>query len=131
MPLASNGILTPVCHSKARIVQRSINGEAPSSHCVANVSANTPLELSYEVPKHRPMGFIEFVVVIAVIMALNPLAMDIMLPALPNIGSTFHVEAPNRLQMVLTAFLIGFGAGQVIIGPLSDISVAARCRSAA
>ena len=38
------------------------------------------------------MGFTEFVVVIAAIMALNPLAMDIMLPALPNIGSTFHIE---------------------------------------
>lgn len=32
---------------------------------------------------HRPMGFPEFVVVIASIMALNPLAMDMMLPALP------------------------------------------------
>ena len=66
------------------------------------------------------MGFTEFVVVIAAIMALNPLAMDIMLPALPNIGSTFHVEVANRLQMVLSAFLIGFGAGQFVIGPLSD-----------
>ena len=36
---------------------------------------------------HRPMGFPEFVIVIASIMALNPLAMDMMLPALPNIGS--------------------------------------------
>jgi DHA1 family bicyclomycin/chloramphenicol resistance-like MFS transporter len=66
------------------------------------------------------MEFREFVVVIAAIMALNPLAMDIMLPALPNIGSTFHVEPANRLQMVLSAFLIGFGAGQFVIGPLSD-----------
>ena len=37
---------------------------------------------------HRPMGFPEFVIVIASIMALNPLAMDMMLPALPNIDST-------------------------------------------
>ena len=34
------------------------------------------------------MGFPEFVVVIAAIMALNPLAMDMMLPALPNIASS-------------------------------------------
>ena len=40
---------------------------------------------------HRPMGFPEFVVVIASIMALNPLAMDMMLPALPNIGAAFHL----------------------------------------
>jgi DHA1 family bicyclomycin/chloramphenicol resistance-like MFS transporter len=66
------------------------------------------------------MGFTEFVVVIAAIMALNPLAMDMMLPALPHIGASFHIDVPNRLQMVLSAFLIGFGAGQFIIGPLSD-----------
>ena len=69
---------------------------------------------------HRPMGFPEFVVVIASIMALNPLAMDMMLPALPNIGAAFHIDVPNHLQLVLSTFLIGFGAGQFIMGPLSD-----------
>src|SRR5882724_11687527 len=66
------------------------------------------------------MGFAEFVVVIATIMSLNPLAMDMMLPALPNIGSAFHIDVANRLQTVLSAFLIGFGVGQFVIGPLSD-----------
>jgi MFS transporter, DHA1 family, multidrug resistance protein len=66
------------------------------------------------------MGFAEFVIVIATIMSLNPLAMDMMLPALPEIGSAFHIDLPNRLQMVLSAFLIGFGVGQFAIGPLSD-----------
>jgi MFS transporter, DHA1 family, multidrug resistance protein len=69
---------------------------------------------------HRPMGFPEFVIVIASIMALNPLAMDMMLPALPNIGSAFHIAAANRPQMVLSIFLIGFGVGQFVMGPLSD-----------
>ena len=66
------------------------------------------------------MGFTEFVVMIATIMSLNPLAMDMMLPALPNIGSAFHIDVANHLQMVLSAFLIGFGVGQFVIGPLSD-----------
>ncbi len=69
---------------------------------------------------HRPMGFPEFVVVIAAIMALNPLAMDMMLPALPNIASAFHIVDANRPQMVLSTFLLGFGIGQFVIGPLSD-----------
>jgi MFS transporter, DHA1 family, multidrug resistance protein len=69
---------------------------------------------------HRPMGFPEFVVVIASIMALNPLAMDMMLPALPNIGSAFHITVANRPQMVLSTFLLGFGVGQFVMGPLSD-----------
>jgi MFS transporter, DHA1 family, multidrug resistance protein len=71
-------------------------------------------------PRHRPMGFREFVIVIASIMALNPLAMDMMLPALPDIRSAFHIAAANRPQMVLSIFLVGFGAGQFVIGPLSD-----------
>jgi DHA1 family bicyclomycin/chloramphenicol resistance-like MFS transporter len=66
------------------------------------------------------MGFPEFVVVIASIMALNPLAMDMMLPALPNIGSAFHIDVANRPQMVLSTFLLGFGVGQFVMGPLSD-----------
>jgi len=69
---------------------------------------------------HRPMGFPEFVVVIASIMALNPLAMDMMLPALPNISSAFHIAVANRPQMVLSIFLVGFGVGQFVMGPLSD-----------
>ncbi|MGY3357902.1 multidrug resistance protein [Bradyrhizobium sp. GM0.4] len=69
---------------------------------------------------HRPMGFPEFVIVIASIMALNPLAMDMMLPALPNIGSAFNIPVANHLQLVLSTFLIGFGAGQFVMGPLSD-----------
>lgn len=66
------------------------------------------------------MGFPEFVIVIASIMALNPLAMDMMLPALPDIGTAFRIPVANHLQLVLSTFLIGFGAGQFIMGPLSD-----------
>ena len=69
---------------------------------------------------HRPMGFPEFVVIIASIMALNPLAMDMMLPALPNIRAAFQLADANRPQMVLSTFIIGFGVGQFVMGPLSD-----------
>jgi MFS transporter, DHA1 family, multidrug resistance protein len=69
---------------------------------------------------HRPMGFPEFVLVIASIMALNPFAMDMMLPALPNIAATFHITVANEPQAILSTFLIGFGVGQFIMGPLSD-----------
>jgi len=69
---------------------------------------------------HRPMGFLEFVVVIASIMALSPLAMDMMLPALSNIRSGFQIADANRPQMVLSIFMVGFGVAQIIMGPLSD-----------
>ena len=45
---------------------------------------------------HRPMGFREFVAIVAAIMALNPLAMDLMLPALPNVAAAFQV--PDSLR---------------------------------
>jgi DHA1 family bicyclomycin/chloramphenicol resistance-like MFS transporter len=69
---------------------------------------------------HRPMGFPEFVLVIASIMALNPLAMDMMMPALPDIASAFHILSANRPQAVLSTFMAGFGIGQFVMGPLSD-----------
>ncbi|UZE47672.1 multidrug effflux MFS transporter [Rhodopseudomonas sp. P2A-2r] len=69
---------------------------------------------------HRPMGFPEFLLMIAAIMALNPLAMDIMLPALPEIGAAFRISDGNRLQLLLSAFLVGFGVAQFAIGPLAD-----------
>ncbi|MBO0753880.1 MAG: multidrug effflux MFS transporter [Bradyrhizobiaceae bacterium] len=70
--------------------------------------------------RHHPMGFPEFVIIIASIMALNPLATDMMLPALPEIRSAFHVASANGPQMVLSIYLVGFAAGQFVMGPLSD-----------
>ena len=69
---------------------------------------------------HRPMRFPEFVAIVASIIALNPLAMDMMLPALPNIGASFGISDGNYLQSVLSVFLLGFGIGQFVMGPLSD-----------
>ena len=43
-----------------------------------------------------------------------------MLPSLPNIASAFHITIANRPQAVLSTFLIGFGIGQFVMGPLSD-----------
>lgn len=56
---------------------------------------------------------------LAVLTSLGPLSTDMYLPSLPNIGDYFHRTAPD-VQMTLSAFLIGFAAGQIIYGPLSD-----------
>jgi DHA1 family bicyclomycin/chloramphenicol resistance-like MFS transporter len=88
----------------------------PREECrVSEIEANAWISSS-----HRPMGFAEFVALIAAIMALNPLAMDMMLPALPNIGHALGIAAGNHLQAVLSTFLIGFGLGQLVVGTLSD-----------
>jgi DHA1 family bicyclomycin/chloramphenicol resistance-like MFS transporter len=62
----------------------------------------------------------EFVAIVAVLMAVESFALDIMLPALPNIGAAFRVADPNDRSLVLTLFLVGFGLPQIVFGPLSD-----------
>ncbi len=68
----------------------------------------------------RGPGFPEFVALIAMMMALNALAIDMMLPALPAIGEALSVASENSRQWVITAYLLGFGVAQLIYGPLAD-----------
>ena len=65
-------------------------------------------------------SFAEFVAMMASTMALQAVAIDAMLPALQDIGRTFSVANDNQLQWVVTAFMMGTGAGQLVFGPLSD-----------
>jgi DHA1 family bicyclomycin/chloramphenicol resistance-like MFS transporter len=62
----------------------------------------------------------EFIALNAALMALNALAIDIMLPALPKMGEALKVAHENDNQLVLTAYLIGFGVAQLFFGPISD-----------
>ena len=65
-------------------------------------------------------GVAEFVALMAALMASNALAIDAMLPALPAIGEALGVAQDNRRQLVITFYLLGFGAAQLVYGPLSD-----------
>ena len=74
----------------------------------------------------RPVpGQTEMVVMVAGLMALNALAIDIMLPALNQIahavGLTAEgVESDNRQQLIIFAYVLGFGAPQILWGPITD-----------
>src|ERR1700710_1418099 len=65
-------------------------------------------------------GFIEFVCLTSMMMALNSLAIDSMLPALPTIGASLGVASANSRQWIVTAYLLGFGVAQIAYGPISD-----------
>lgn len=67
-----------------------------------------------------PMGKREFIALAALLMALNALAIDIMLPALQQIGASLGVENENHRQYIVSAYLMGFGGAQLVYGPLSD-----------
>ncbi len=66
------------------------------------------------------MGKVEFIAMMAALMALNALAIDIMLPGLQQIGESLGVENPNHRQYVVSAYLFGFGISQLFYGPISD-----------
>ena len=77
-------------------------------------------ELHAPRPEKGDLGTGEFVVMIAGLMALNALAMDIMLPALDDIAAFYRLAEANDQQLVIYAYIFGFGAPQLIWGSLSD-----------
>lgn len=67
-----------------------------------------------------PMPLWEFVGLIAALLALNALAIDSMLPALDDIAAAYGLEGTNAQQNVIFAYILGFGAPQLLFGPMSD-----------
>ncbi len=67
-----------------------------------------------------PLSFLEFVSLIALLMALTALSIDVMLPALPQIGAALGVGKENDRQLIITIYFVGFAAGQFLFGPVSD-----------
>ena len=59
------------------------------------------------------------VALLAMLVLFSPLAIDIYLPALPQISETFHVEHALA-QDTITWFLFAMGVGQLFAGPLAD-----------
>lgn len=62
----------------------------------------------------------EFVAFVAALMAVNALGVDLMLPALADIGHQLNIAAANHRQWIITAYMLGFGTGQLVYGPLAD-----------
>lgn len=62
----------------------------------------------------------EFIALIAALMALNALAIDVMLPALPYMGEALGVTSENERQFVITAYMLGMGIAVLAFGPLTD-----------
>jgi len=67
-----------------------------------------------------PIRRSEFIALAAALMAANALAIDIMLPAMQQIGESLGVADENHRQYVIGAYMAGFGIGQLGFGPVSD-----------
>lgn len=68
----------------------------------------------------RTLATWELVAMVAALSALNALAIDIMLPALPMIGADFALVNDNDRQLVVVAYVALFGISQLVYGPLAD-----------
>jgi MFS transporter, DHA1 family, multidrug resistance protein len=66
------------------------------------------------------LGRIEFIMLVAGLIAINAFAIDIMLPGLQQIGASLGEADENRRQLVIPVYMLGFGLLQVVFGPLAD-----------
>jgi DHA1 family bicyclomycin/chloramphenicol resistance-like MFS transporter len=60
-----------------------------------------------------------YVLVLGALTALGPFTIDLYLPAFPALQDDLGVSA-SAVQLTLTGTMIGFGLGQLIVGPWSD-----------
>lgn len=79
-----------------------------------------PLAVPATGPKIRRRRHALFVIVLGVLVALGSFTIDLYLPAFPAIRDEFGVPSA-LIPFTLTATTVGFGAGQVIVGPWSDV----------
>ena len=69
---------------------------------------------------HPGLGFRAFVTMVALIQAVVALAIDMMVPALGQIAHAMHLGEGNARQWVITSFVLGFGAAQLLFGLAAD-----------
>ena len=60
-----------------------------------------------------------YILVLGALTALGPFTIDMYLPAFPALEAEFGVDA-TAVQLTLTATMVGFAFGQLLVGPLSD-----------
>lgn len=73
-----------------------------------------------EAGKRPIVGFREFVILMAALMAVNALGIDTMLPALPAMARDLGATTENQQQWIISCYLLGFGVTQLVYGPLAD-----------
>jgi DHA1 family bicyclomycin/chloramphenicol resistance-like MFS transporter len=81
---------------------------------MSTIAATTP-------GKHpKVLGERELVLLVALLMSLNALTIDGMLPALGEMATEFGVAEGNDRQMVVAIYLLATGAGSLIPGVIAD-----------
>ncbi|HEY9133375.1 MAG TPA: multidrug effflux MFS transporter [Dyella sp.] len=64
--------------------------------------------------------FLGAALILGLLSAIGPFAIDMYLPALPSIKESLHTSV-DTAQLSLMAFFVSLGVGQLVYGPLSDM----------
>jgi DHA1 family bicyclomycin/chloramphenicol resistance-like MFS transporter len=64
--------------------------------------------------------YLKMALILGLLSAIGPFAIDMYLPALPAIGASLGAEV-GAVQFSLTAFFLSLGVGQLLYGPVSDM----------
>ncbi|MEB8433183.1 multidrug effflux MFS transporter [Cocleimonas sp. KMM 6892] len=68
----------------------------------------------------KALSRIEYIILMSVVVAVDALAIDAILPALSFISNEFGVQDGNSRQYIVTTILMGYGFGVLIFGIASD-----------
>ncbi|MGR2753370.1 multidrug effflux MFS transporter [Agromyces arachidis] len=92
----------------------------------ASIPVVRPDDLDLEVGAARHPGDLlsrrqrlVYVLVLGSLTALGPFTIDLYLPAFPALEAELGVSA-SAIQITLTGTMVGFGLGQLVVGPWSD-----------
>jgi DHA1 family bicyclomycin/chloramphenicol resistance-like MFS transporter len=67
----------------------------------------------------KPINHIYLIILLAILSAVAPVAVDTYIPSIPNMAIDFNVGI-EQIELTLPIFLIGFAIGQIFGGVLSD-----------
>nr|CRH06443.1 Putative drug resistance transporter, Bcr/CflA subfamily [Candidatus Magnetococcus massalia] len=71
-------------------------------------------------PAGSKVGLLEFILLMASMMAVTAFSIDTMLPALPAMGQELGVNDPRESSKVISVLFLGYALGQFFFGPISD-----------
>ncbi|MBI5258401.1 MAG: multidrug effflux MFS transporter [Burkholderiales bacterium] len=82
------------------------------------MTVDTPVPLPAPAARERPSALLA-AVMLALLLGLQPLTTDLMLPALPLLAT--DLAAPMApVQLTMSALILAFGVAQLVWGPLAD-----------
>lgn len=68
---------------------------------------------------NNPTSYWSFIILMAMIFSLSPLAIDMYLPALPSMATFFNSKI-DAIEASIAVYLIFFAFGQLVLGALAD-----------